>query len=114
MSAIEQIKKLEEQKQQLIDQAKEEALDQANAAITILKELGFNYSLVGDKTTTRRSGIRATVLAEIKKKPGISRAELFGALNAANTKEKQSIDNARAALAKSGKITAEDGIYTAV
>ena len=43
---MEQIKKLDEQKSKLLDDARQEALRDANAAVAVLNELGFTYKLV--------------------------------------------------------------------
>lgn len=117
MTALEQIKKLEEQKQKLLVEAKKEALEKAEAAVKELNELGFHYKLVSsDRTTTvRRSGVRADILAEIQKHPnGIDRQALMEAVGITDEKGRQSLSNAVAALKKAGKITGEGGHYTAI
>lgn len=118
MSALEEIKKLEEQKQQLLATAKKEALAKATAAVQELNELGFDYQLVQGNAPkprrTRKAGVRDSVLAEIKKHPnGISRQDLMTALNANDDKSQQSVSNAVSALKKADQITAEQGHYTA-
>ena len=119
MSVLDQIRKLDEQKAQLLTAAKQEALGRANAAIKELAELGFNYRLVSEdapsaRPTARRTGIREQVLAAIKGTPGISRAALLDKLNAKGDKSaEQSVSNALAALKKAGSITGADGSYTA-
>ncbi len=45
-SMINQIKDLEEQRQKLIDEARDKAMEQANDAIATLKELGIHYQIV--------------------------------------------------------------------
>lgn len=114
-----QIAELQAQKQKLIDDEKKNALKKVEDAIKELNALGFNYQLVdGTKKTkttrTRRSGVRDSVLAEIKKHPtGISRADLMAAMNATDDKAQTSVSNAVAALKKNDEITAEQGHYTA-
>ena len=120
MSALDEIRKLDQQRQQLIDQAKSEALEKAQEAVKELNELGFDYQLVqGGKpqaTYTRRgrkSGVRDAVFAEIKKHPnGIGRQDLVAALEPQGLNE-TSVTNAVSALKKDDKITAESGHYTA-
>jgi len=116
MSALDEIKKLEEQKQKLLTSAKKEALDTIDAALRQLRELGFHYELVSHEAAaprTRRSGVRDAVLAEIRKHPtGISRTDLFTALNATDDKTKQSISNAVAALKRTNAITSDGGRYS--
>lgn len=46
MSVLDQIKKLDEQREKLLADAKEEALTKAKAAIADLNSLGFGYKLV--------------------------------------------------------------------
>lgn len=57
-SVLEQIKELEEQKTALADEAKKEAVAQAQAAVDVLGALGYQYTLVREdkqkKTSTRR------------------------------------------------------------
>ena len=123
MSVLDEIKKLDEKKAQLLSQAKQEALQVANAAIKALNELGFNYQLVqgeGSPVTvrssgTRRTGIRDEVLATVQKhKDGISRSQLLEVMQAKGDKSaEQSISNALAALKKDGKVSGDDGIYKA-
>ena len=118
MSVLDEIKKLDEQRAKLLSDAKAEALKKAQTAIDTLNSLGFNYQLVsGDAPKAirqRRSGVRDSVLAEIKKHPqGISRQALLDAMGATDTKAQQSVSNAVSALKKSGTITGEDGHYTA-
>lgn len=111
-----QIAELEAKKRQLIEDEKKLALKKVDDAIKELNALGFNYQLVSmaKATRTRKSGVRSSVLAEIKKHSGgISRSDLLQALNATDTKAQQSISNAVSALKKSGAITGEDGHYTA-
>lgn len=124
MSVLDQIKQLEEQKAKLLQDAKQEALDQANAAIKTLNALGFNYQLVEGNdpsspsikrtaTGTRRSGIRQEVLNLLKQhQDGISRSDILDAMNAKGDKKaEQSISNALANAKKNGDITLTDGLY---
>lgn len=119
MTALERIRELEAERQKLLNEAKQEALQKAEDAIKTLNELGFNYQLIeGDKPKQtrrpRKSGVRDAVLAEIKKHPnGISRADLLEAMNATDASAQQSVSNAVAALKKNDLITAEQGHYTA-
>lgn len=117
MSVLDQIRKLEEQKSQLLSAAKQEALQKAEAAIKELRELGYEYRLVqgeGEPRTGRRSGIREEVLSHIKRADGISRAQLLETMGAKGTKSaEQSISNALAALKKAGTIGGDNGIYRA-
>ncbi|MGH1418884.1 MAG: hypothetical protein ACRBCJ_08510 [Hyphomicrobiaceae bacterium] len=63
-SAIEKIKELEEQKAELINEAREEAMDQVTQGIEILEELGFPYTLARQdkpkKVRTRRGTRKAS------------------------------------------------------
>jgi hypothetical protein len=45
MSVLDQIRKLDEQREKLLNDAKQEALKKAEAAIEELNELGFSYKL---------------------------------------------------------------------
>ena len=119
MSILDEIRKLDEKKAKLLDDAKAEALKKAKEAISMLGELGFNYRLVEGETAQprvsgkRRTGIREDVLSTIKAHPnGIARAELLEAMNMKGDKSgEQSVSNALAALKKAGTVTAEDGNY---
>lgn len=122
MSVLDQIKQLEEQKAQLLEQAKTEALAQAEAAIKTLNELGFNYRIVeGNASTTtapssggRRTGVRADVLRVIEERDGINRGTILELMDAKGDKKaEQSISNALANLKKSGQIDLADGMYRA-
>ena len=61
-SALERIKKLEEERKKILSEAKTEAVAQARNAISDLKSLGFNYDLVesgkkgGKGTRTSKGG----------------------------------------------------------
>lgn len=120
MSVLDQIRKLDEQKAQLLETAKKESLAKAEAALKELSALGFHYRLVSDDgasiraTGTRRTGIREEVLAAVKATPGITRADLLEKMDAKGNKSaEQSVSNALAALKKAGTITGENGSYTA-
>ena len=52
MSVLEKLKALDAQRAQLLDDAKKEALDNAEKAVAELNELGFEYSLVEGASTT--------------------------------------------------------------
>jgi hypothetical protein len=61
LSILDQIKKLDEQKAQLLESAKTEALAKAEAAVKELTELGFSYRLTeGEKETKRKTRSRNT------------------------------------------------------
>ncbi len=116
-----QIADLQAKKQKLIEDEKKSAMKKVEDALKELNALGFHYQLVDgtkatrtSKTRTRRSGVRDSVLAEIKKHPGgISRADLLAAMGATDDKAQQSISNAVAALKKNDEIISEQGHYTA-
>lgn len=115
MSVLEEIRKLDEQKQKLLAQAKKEALQKAESAVKELNELGFNYRLVSDEPRSRRSGVRETILSAIAKNPnGISRQDLMDAVGMTDAKGKQAVSNAIAALKRTGKITGDSGHYKTV
>lgn len=57
MSTMDQIKKLDEQRRKLLDDAKQEALEKAQRAIAELNSLGFNYTL---NSSGRRGGGKGT------------------------------------------------------
>lgn len=123
MSYLEQIKQLEAQKQQLLDKAKKEALDQAEKAVAELNSLGFNYQLIEAFTPTvrastgtrpRKGGVSDEVLSVIKAAPdGLPRAGVLEQMGATDKKQEQSISNALSNLKKKGMLTAENGIYKA-
>lgn len=118
-SAIEEIKKLEAKKRELLEQAKAEALEQAEEAITTLNALGFPYKLTGGPKQprgTRRSGIRDAVLEAIEAHPnGINRADLLVGLGVKGDKKgEQSVSNALSALKKAEQISGEDGLYKVI
>jgi hypothetical protein len=53
MSVLEKLKALDAQRAQLLEGAKQEALDKAEKAVAELKELGFDYRLIEGATTAR-------------------------------------------------------------
>ena len=57
-SVLEQLKALDEQRANLIEGAKEEALAAANEAIEDLNALGFSYHLVERRSTSTAAGGR--------------------------------------------------------
>ncbi len=120
MSVLDEIRKLEEQKEKLLEQAKKTILAKAEAAVAELNEIGFNYKLVqgGTRTAsgTRRTGIRKEVLEIIKKHPaGIGRADILVAIDAKGDKSaEQSVSNALSALKNNDSVTTTaDGKYKA-
>lgn len=121
-SILDQIMELEAKKQQLLSQAKNEALKAAEKAVADLNNLGFNYRLVEGGTSTRttseprgrRGGVADNVLETIKKSPeGLTRAQVLDALSATDVKAQQSISNALSNLKKKGQLTADGGVYRA-
>jgi hypothetical protein len=52
MSVLEKLKALDAQRATLLDDAKKEALDNAEKAVAELNELGFHYSLTEGATTS--------------------------------------------------------------
>lgn len=115
MTVLDQIAKLEEQKQALLKGAHDELLAKAQDAISQLTELGYKYKISGAPTKggKRRTGVRADVLEAIKQEPnGINRQELLKAMGAEGDKKAtQSISNAVANLKKAGEITTDGGVY---
>ena len=59
MTVLEQLKKLDEQRAALLDNAKKEALTKAETAIADLNSLGFTYRLVEGDTAPKKRGARA-------------------------------------------------------
>jgi hypothetical protein len=53
MSVLEKLKALDAQRAQLLEGAKQEALEKAEMAVAELNELGFSYSLVEGASTAR-------------------------------------------------------------
>lgn len=60
VSVLDQLKKLDEQREKLLSDAKEEALTKAKAAIAELNELGFAYKLTQGDGAVRAKGTRNT------------------------------------------------------
>ena len=59
-TVLEKLKALDAQRAQLLDDAKKEALDNAERAVADLNELGFHYSLVeGASTSPARASRKA-------------------------------------------------------
>lgn len=126
MSVIDELKELDAKRDQLIKQAKEDALRKANEAIADLNALGFNYILAENSVPTgapavrqtrgrRRSGVRQEVLEVIKQHPeGIKPADIIEAMGMSDDKSGQNaIRNALTAMKKDGEVTAENSLYTA-
>lgn len=111
MGVLDQIRELEQQKQQLLATAKKEALDKANAAISELAELGFHYQLVESEAPPRRTGVRETVLQVVKAADGITPAQIAEKLGMDDKAGKQSVANALAALKKAGSVASDNGVY---
>lgn len=123
-SVLDRIKKLDEEKAQLLSQAKSEALAKANTAIDELNSLGFNYRLIeakagsiitGSPAGTRRSGIRQDVLDAVTNAgpDGITPAKIRESIGVDGKSGAQSVSNALSALKKAGKITDKNGAYVA-
>lgn len=115
MSTLEEIRKLDEQRQRLVEKARMDALKRAQDAIAELNELGFAYKIAGGPKAenTRRPGIRQAVLDIITDSPhGITRAKILEQLAEKGDKSAaQSVSNALAALKKQKKIVADGSIY---
>lgn len=115
MSVFDELKVLEEKKQDLVKKAKADALGRARSAVDELNALGFTYQLVeGSVPTSKapRRGVRADVLKVVAASAtGIPRAEILQALNATDKRSKQSVSNALAALKKAGHIRSDAGRY---
>lgn len=123
---LDQLRKLDEQREALLSEAKNTALANAQAAIAELNELGFNYRLQEggsapraprQQSGTRRSGIRDEVLHFVSHAgpDGVKPAALRETLGIADTDKsgKQSVANALSALKRAGKIVDKDGAYVA-
>lgn len=124
MGILEELRKLDEQRAKLLEGAKTEALQKAEAAVAELNQLGFNYRLVsgsGSSRTpsapsgggTRRTGIREQILQIVTDHPnGIKTTDIRESIGAEGKSGAQSVANAIAALAKEGKIASvERGMY---
>ncbi|MDQ0316423.1 hypothetical protein [Amorphus orientalis] len=117
-SVLDRIKELDQERSKLLQEAKSEALANAQKAVEELNALGFNYRLVSDGETasassgTRRMGIRQEVLEIVKQHPqGIKRADLLAQMAATDKRGRQSVSNALANLKKSGSIDGDAGVY---
>jgi hypothetical protein len=55
-AALDQIRKLDEKRSKLLDEAKEEALKVAHEALNDLNALGFNYRISGKANVGRAEG----------------------------------------------------------
>lgn len=125
MSVMEQIRKLDEEKAKLLNQAKEDALRRAEEAVQELRELGFNYRLVetdseptrtrSTSTGGRRTGVRDDIMKVIRAHPdGIRRGEILNAMGVGDDKSFEgSVSNALANMKKAGTITLDNGLYRA-
>ena len=117
MSTLDQIRKLDEQRQRLVEQARDDALKRAQDAIAELNELGFAYHLAGgpvaESTSSRRPGIRQAIVDIVIAHPqGIPRAKIIEQLTASGEEPAgQSVSNALGALKKQGKIIADGSRY---
>lgn len=117
MSTLEQIRKLDEQRQHLVEQARDDALKRVRDAIAELNELGFAYRLVGgpasESTDPRRSGIRQSIVDIVNDNPqGVIRAQIIEQLAKGGEEPAgQSVSNALGALKKQGRIIADGGRY---
>jgi hypothetical protein len=70
-TVLEKLKALDAQRAQLLDDAKKEALDNAERAVAELNELGFHYTLTegaSTSTSTQRAPRKATSKAQAPKR----------------------------------------------
>jgi hypothetical protein len=68
-SVLEKLKALDAQRAQLLEDAKKEALDNAERAVAELNELGFHYTLTeGASTSTPRAPRKASSTAQAPKR----------------------------------------------
>ena len=67
-TTLEKLKALDAQRAQLLDDAKKEALDNAERAVAELNELGFNYRLTEGATSTARAPRKAASKAQAPKR----------------------------------------------
>jgi hypothetical protein len=63
-TVLEKLKALDAQRAQLVNDAKKEALDNAEKAVAELNELGFSYSLTEGATSTEKAPRNATSKAK--------------------------------------------------
>jgi hypothetical protein len=67
-TVLEKLKALDAQRAQLLDDAKKEALDNAEKAVAELNELGFHYTLTERATSTQGAPRKATSKAQAPKR----------------------------------------------
>lgn len=118
MSTLDQIRKLDEQRQRLVEQARDDALKRARDAIAELNQLGFTYRLTGGpvqarSTSPRQSGIRQAIVDIVGDNPqGVTRGEIIERLSKGGDEPiGQTVSNALGALKKQGRIAADGGRY---
>lgn len=118
MSIFDELAALEERKQELLQQAKSDALTRAETAVSELNQLGFAYRLMmpgAPAPATRKQGIRETVRKVVAAAPsGIARAAIMDAMKASEKRDQQSVANALAALKKAGVVESKQGLYKPV
>jgi hypothetical protein len=69
-SAIQRIKELDEERARIFDQAKEEALEKAKAAVAELNALELHYTLfIGDGKSARSAKTAASSKGTVKEAP---------------------------------------------
>jgi hypothetical protein len=69
-SAIQRIKELDEERAKIYDQATEEALEKAKAAVAELNSLGLHYTLLsGDGKSARGTKVTASKKGTLKEAP---------------------------------------------
>lgn len=111
-----QIAQLEAQKAELVKAETDKAMKKVKDALAELNALGNSYELVqnvGTLPRTRRTGVRESIYNAVKSSTGVTPGQLATALSMEDKAGKQSISNALSALKKSGRIAAENGVYTA-
>ena len=72
-SAIQRIKDLDTERASIFDQAKEEALEKAKAAVAELNALGLNYTLsngAGKQAKAGSAKVKRTIKAATSSRPG--------------------------------------------
>src|ERR1039457_4243789 len=119
MSVLEKIRELDAQKDALLKEAKQEAMELVHKGLKALAELGFNYSVSQNEGSgaitragTRRTGIREELLKLIHDNSGIGRAAILEKTGVKGDKKaEQSVSNALAALKKAGLVDNPDGGY---
>ena len=79
-TVLEKLKALDAQRAQLLEDAKKEALDNAEKAVAELNELGFHYTLTEGASTTSASKSAAQSLLQLKLQS--AKRETFPALSA--------------------------------